>query len=98
MIVGNAENQLPQRDLDSLSSKFDAVYYDAFSPASCPQLWTLEMFQLMKQILSTQGRLTSYCVKSQVRHQLAMAGFEVERYAGPARGKRQVLVARPKFN
>lgn len=98
LIVGNAQNMLPHRDLDSLSSKFDAVYYDAFSPESCPQLWTVEMFQLMKQILSTQGRLTSYCVKSQVRHQLAMAGFEVERHAGPVGGKRQVLVACPKFN
>jgi tRNA U34 5-methylaminomethyl-2-thiouridine-forming methyltransferase MnmC len=72
---------------------FDAIYFDAFSPATNPELWTEPVFRRMADILEPGGRLVSYCVSGAVRAQLAAAGFEVTRLPGPPGGKREVLAA-----
>lgn len=73
---------------------FDAVYFDPFDPISNPEAWTLPVFERMHQLLHPGGRLVSYCVKSEVRRQLALVGFDVHRVQGPVGGKREVLMAR----
>jgi tRNA U34 5-methylaminomethyl-2-thiouridine-forming methyltransferase MnmC len=75
------------------SDIFDAIYFDPFSPASCPGLWTIDVFRLAFSCLREGGTLTSYCVKSSVRHDLSSVGFDVKRLPGPVGGKREVLVA-----
>ncbi len=72
---------------------FDAVYFDFFSPATCPNLWTRNVYQTAIESLRPGGSFTSYCVKSDVRHDLAALGLVVERVAGPLGGKREVLIA-----
>lgn len=73
--------------------RFDAIYFDPFSPASNPRLWELPVLQRMISALQPQGRLVSYCVSRVVRDRLQAVGFRVARVAGPPGGKREVLVA-----
>ena len=72
---------------------FDAIYFDPFDPVTNPKLWTLEFLSRMYQRLVPGGRMTSYCVKSDVRRRLMEAGFAVSKVPGPVGGKREVLVA-----
>lgn len=75
------------------SGLFDAIYFDPFSPASCPELWSVAVFRHALSCLHEGGTLTSYCVKSSVRHDLSSVGFGVSRLPGPLGGKREVLLA-----
>ena len=59
---------------------FDLVYYDAFAPASQPELWTPEIFGQLAQRVAPGGVLTTYCSKGDVRRALQAAGFRVNRY------------------
>lgn len=77
-----------------MEERFHAIYFDAFSPNTNPELWRAEMFDHLSQMLAIDGRLVSYCVNGAVRRALQQAGFEVERHPGPPGGKREVLVAR----
>lgn len=88
IVVGNAVDFVPDKP-----GNFDAVYFDPFSPASCPELWSLEVFRNAFHGLRAGGTLTSYCVKGAVRRDLASVGFEVRRMPGPIGGKREVLQA-----
>jgi len=71
---------------------YDAIFLDAFSPDSNPECWTEPFLRLLCGLLSTDGRLATYCVKGAVRRNLHDAGFKVHKYPGPA-GKREVLWA-----
>lgn len=84
--VGDAR-QLPT------SSGFHAVYHDAFSPATSPELWTPTFLAELAARLAPGGHLVSFCVASSVRRALAAAGLEVHKRPGPPGGKREVLMA-----
>jgi hypothetical protein len=77
-----------------LPGSFDAVFFDAFSPETSPELWKVEILESMFELLKEGGTLTSYCVKSHIRNLLAQVGFTVQRVPGPISGKREVLIAR----
>ena len=89
LILGDAQEWLRTAS----TQPFDAVYFDAFSPSTNPELWHEEMFGLVKKLLKPDGKLVSYCVNGSVRRALQSAGFSVERLPGPPGGKREVLVA-----
>ena len=72
---------------------FDAIYYDPFSPATNPSLWSECVLANMHRHLKPDGRLVTYCVSRRVRDTLTAVGFRVDRVAGPVGGKRQVLIA-----
>lgn len=86
VVVQNAENY-------ETSELFDAVYFDPFSPESCPELWKPTVFRNVFNCLQVGGTITSYCVKGSVQRDLRSAGFEVRRVPGPIGGKREVLIA-----
>lgn len=71
---------------------FDLIYYDAFAPAAQPELWTIEIFQKLLDLLRPNGILVTYCSKGEVRRAMLAAGFAVEKLAGPP-GKREMLRA-----
>lgn len=71
---------------------FDLVYYDAFEPRTQPELWTLEIFQKLADWMVKGGTFVTYCAKGQVRRDLQVAGFQVERLMGPP-GKREMIRA-----
>lgn len=71
---------------------FDVIYFDAFSPESQPELWSVEVFRKMASILKVGGYLVTYSSKGAIRRAMAEAGFEVEKHPGPGR-KREVVRA-----
>lgn len=70
----------------------DIVYYDAFSPAVQPDLWTEEIFARIFSRLNAGGLLVSYCVRGTVKQVLRNTGFRVKVLPGPP-GKRHMLLA-----
>jgi tRNA U34 5-methylaminomethyl-2-thiouridine-forming methyltransferase MnmC len=71
---------------------FDLVYYDAFGPATQPELWNKASFTRIARLLRSGGALVTYCAKGQVRRDLESVGFQAERLDGPP-GKREMLRA-----
>lgn len=71
---------------------YHAVYHDAFSPDSNPELWTQTFFERLYPLLIDGGRVTTYSVKGTVRRNLQAVGFQVFKQPGPP-GKREILVA-----
>ena len=72
--------------------EFDLIYFDAFGPATQPELWSDEIFGKMYGALKTGGTLVTYSVKGSVRRAMKTAGFKVEKIPGPP-GKREMCRA-----
>lgn len=72
---------------------FDAIYQDAFSPDTNPELWSEDFFAKLYISLKPRGKLTTYSVKGDVRRALQKVGFTVEKRPGPPGGKREMLLA-----
>ena len=73
-------------------TKFDIIYFDAFSPEKQPELWTAEVFQNMYNLLNEDGFLVTYCAKGVVKRTMKTVGFEIIVLDGPP-GKRQMTRA-----
>ncbi len=77
----------------NFESKFDVVYFDAFSPEKQPEMWTKAQFDKVFASCEQEAILTTYCAKGEVRRAMKAAGFTVERLPGPI-GKREILRGR----
>jgi tRNA U34 5-methylaminomethyl-2-thiouridine-forming methyltransferase MnmC len=75
-----------QSELKQKENYFDVVFFDAFSPKSCPRLWELDMFQWMNKILKKDAILTTYSCARIVKDNLKNSGFK--RFDGPKIGRR----------
>lgn len=73
-------------------SDFNLVYFDAFSPNTQPELWSVEVFSTIYQHMRNGGVLVTYSSKGLVKQNLRSVGFSIERLAG-ASGKRHMLRA-----
>ncbi len=76
-----------------LSEQFDVIYYDAFAPATQPELWQTPMMQKMYELLKPGGVLVTYCAKGVFKRTLRSVGFQVEALKGPP-GKREMTRGR----
>ncbi len=72
--------------------QFNIMYYDAFAPTAQPELWTVEVFKKLYQLLKPEGILVTYCSKGVVRRAMEAAGFRVTKLQGPP-GKREMVRA-----
>ena len=81
-------------DLENYTSdtKFDIIYFDAFSPEKQPELWTNTIFMKMHNYLKEGGFLVTYCAKGIVKRTMKSVGFEIIVLDGPP-GKRQMTRA-----
>lgn len=68
------------------------IYMDAFAPDAQPELWTVEFFRSLFEVLLPGGILVTYSSKSDVRRAMAAAGLHVEKIPGP-KGKREMVRA-----
>jgi tRNA U34 5-methylaminomethyl-2-thiouridine-forming methyltransferase MnmC len=85
--------QLPLSVLElDLEDTFDLVYYDAFGPATQPELWTAEAFRRVARAMRPGAILVTYCAKGDVRRAMLAEGLTTERLPGPP-GKREMLRA-----
>lgn len=79
-------------EVELANSKFNLVYFDAFSPQAQPELWTTEIFFTLFSSMHPGGILVTYSCKGSVKRALKSAGFKVENIAGPP-GKREITRA-----
>ncbi len=75
-----------------LPGSVDVIYYDAFDPATQPDLWEYPVFNRLALAAHPGSVLTTYSSKGLVRRNLEKAGWMVEKLRGPA-GKREVVRA-----
>ena len=74
------------------NSKYDVVFFDAFSPETQPELWTEVIFKKLYRSLKNGGVLTTYSTKGIVKRAMKSSGFIIEKLPGPP-GKREILRA-----
>lgn len=74
-------------------ASFDVLYYDAFAPASQPELWTPAALAVCYAALRSGGVFVTYCAKGQFKRDLRDAGFTTEPLPGPP-GKREMTRGR----
>lgn len=74
-----------------LPSGADVVYFDAFAPEKQPEMWSEQCLMRVHRAMNRGGVLVTYCAKGAVRRRFQTVGFVVERIAGPAGGKREIL-------
>lgn len=67
--------RLALRKLPNSNQKFDFVFFDPFTPAKVPILWTVEIFKMLYQLLNENGNITTYSNAAPVRAGLVEAGF-----------------------
>ena len=77
----------------NLSLPIDLVYFDAFAPRVQPELWTIDIFEKLFEMMTSNAILVTYCAKGEVKRSLKKAGFIVETLHGPP-GKREMIRAR----
>jgi tRNA U34 5-methylaminomethyl-2-thiouridine-forming methyltransferase MnmC len=71
---------------------FDIVYFDAFSPESQPELWSISLFEKIHESMTNEAILVTYCAKGEVKRILKKIGFTLESLPGPP-GKREMTRA-----
>jgi tRNA U34 5-methylaminomethyl-2-thiouridine-forming methyltransferase MnmC len=101
---GHAENDLAsitihmgdvRKTLGSAPSPADAVFFDPFSPARAPELWTQEVFSMLIGKMRPGAALTTYSCARKVRETMRDAGFQVS--DGPCIGRKapSTIATRP---
>ncbi|TVZ17149.1 tRNA (5-methylaminomethyl-2-thiouridine)(34)-methyltransferase MnmD [Maribacter sp. MAR_2009_72] len=84
-----------QKDFKDIKdiAQYDLVYFDAFGARVQPELWTVDIFEIMLKAIKKGGYLVTYAAKGSVRRAMLEVGFLVERLPGPP-GKREMLRAK----
>ena len=72
--------------------KYDLIYFDAFSPDTQPERWTMENLRKIINNLTDNGIFVTYCCKGILKQNLRNLGMNVRRMPGP-KGKRHVIRA-----
>ncbi|WP_456399810.1 tRNA (5-methylaminomethyl-2-thiouridine)(34)-methyltransferase MnmD [Persephonella sp.] len=57
--------------------KFDAVFYDPFSPKVNTEMWTVNIFKLVRNLMMDDSILATYSASLAVRKGLIEAGFKI---------------------
>ncbi|TCC89452.1 tRNA (5-methylaminomethyl-2-thiouridylate)-methyltransferase [Pedobacter frigiditerrae] len=74
------------------STKFDVIYFDAFSVQHQPEMWTDEMIAHTCSFLKVGGVFVSYSITGNLKRAVKSCGLKVEKLPGAA-GKREMLRA-----
>ncbi len=65
------------KNLSQKDIKFDAVFYDPFSPKVNTEMWTVNIFKLIKRLMKKDGIFATYSASLAVRRGLIEAGFKI---------------------
>ena len=79
---------------------YNFIFLDAFTPAKCPALWSLEFFKLLYEHLDKNGMILTYSNSAAVRNAMINAGFfagkiynpEINKYTGTIAVKNKSLI------
>jgi chorismate dehydratase len=75
VIIGEGRQII--KDLNREDIKFDAVFWDAFSPKVNTEMWTVNIFKIVKNIMKEDAVLATYSASLAVRKGLLDAGFKI---------------------
>ena len=86
--------------LKSDTNIYNYIFLDAFTPAKCPALWTLDFFKLLHSHLDDNGMILTYSNSAAVRNAFMQAGFWVgkiydnknDKYIGTIAAKKLELI------
>jgi tRNA U34 5-methylaminomethyl-2-thiouridine-forming methyltransferase MnmC len=95
VFIGNTKYEIISNKIQEVNlkkEKFDLVYFDAFSPEIQPEMWSVKVFSEIYNSLKSNGVLTTYSCKGDVKRALKSVGFTLEKLPGPP-GKREFLRA-----
>lgn len=67
--------------------KYHAVFQDPFSPSKNPELWTVDYFIKLKELMDETGIITTYSSADHIRRAMIEAGFVLG--VGPSVGKKR---------
>lgn len=56
---------------------YNFIFLDAFTPAKCPCLWTIDFFKLLHKNLDDNGMILTYSNSAAIRNAFIQAGFWV---------------------
>jgi len=73
MVFGDAKEKIKE-----VNDKADFVFFDAFSPAKVPEMWTKEFFSDIFDKMKKNGKLSTYSCAKFVRDNLRKDGFEIK--------------------
>ena len=73
-----------------LDGAFDLVYYDAFSPARQPELWSFEALHKIHEACRKGAVLVTSCAKDDVVQTLEAIGFDVKLIPGPTEKRNMI--------
>lgn len=72
---------------------YNFVFLDAFTPAKCPCLWSIDFFKLLFEHLDEDGMILTYSNSSAVRNAFLNAGFYIGKIYTPSSNKYMGTVA-----
>jgi tRNA U34 5-methylaminomethyl-2-thiouridine-forming methyltransferase MnmC len=75
LFVGDARQTIKQAIETGFTA--DAIFLDPFSPPKCPQLWTVDFLNLVKQTLAFDGRIATYSCAASVRTAFLEVGLKI---------------------
>ncbi|WP_457640747.1 tRNA (5-methylaminomethyl-2-thiouridine)(34)-methyltransferase MnmD [Persephonella sp.] len=75
VLLGEGRRTL--KNLLKTGLKFDAVFYDPFSPKVNTEMWTVEIFKVVKDLMTDKAVLATYSASLAVRKGLLEAGFKI---------------------
>ena len=76
-----------RKELLQDNNMYDFVFLDAFTPAKCPALWTVDFFKLLFNHLNKDGMILTYSNSAAVRNAFLNAGFYVGKIFNPDMNK-----------
>jgi tRNA U34 5-methylaminomethyl-2-thiouridine-forming methyltransferase MnmC len=75
LLYGDARQTIQQLNRDKFTA--DAIFLDPFSPAACPQLWTVEFIDRVAKCCAIDGRIATYSCAAAVRQAMILAGLTI---------------------
>ena len=75
--------------------QYDLIYFDAFAPDKQPDIWTIDLFAKLYLAMNKNGVLVTYSSKGEVKRNLRLVGFEVERLQGPPKKRHMLRATKP---
>lgn len=87
----------------SNDNQYNFIFLDAFTPAKCPSLWTIEFFTQLFRLLSNDGIILTYSNSAAVRNAMIQNGFcvgkifdkNMKKFIGTIAAKDETLIDFP---
>lgn len=76
-----------RQEIKSDNKIYDYIFLDAFTPAKCPALWTIDFFKELYKHLNDNGMILTYSNSAAVRNAFFNAGFFVGKIFNPTLNK-----------